>query len=951
MKLFHKLAVAFVGASMAIGVGVVAARNSGDVEPVRAAENTVAWTASSGSLGTGIGSGTIKTGTYSWDYERTLVSGTSYTGWSSSCVQLGKNGGVENITFTTSNIPGTIKSVYVECASYNGAHKVGITVGGTSYLASTSTSSWTTVASKGGTGSSSGEIVISFTNGTRALYIKSITVVYEEAGGPEIDSIEASLKDSEKVWKKGQTFSVTDVSVYVLYDDSSDATVTDGAGVKFGASANQNSVTLVAGNNTIRVNYGGFHDDIVVFAKAVTSVTIVANQTTLNANGNTSVSADVEYEVAYNTTPASVDYAATFTCETAGWTKSADDGEGNVTFTFESNGTYEFTLTANDDAEQTDTITFTVSGIPAVEYELFSGTLENGKYVIVSGSSALKAVISNSRGAYATVTPANDKIISPASNIVWDIEAATVGGKTGYTIHNTAGYFSATGSDGNATLLATATSKSVWACTEDSGSYEFINQDPKTSTKANLRLNDGYGFATYGTTTGTSLTLYKLHEVEKTITASRMTAGTVSATTGDEEWTLSGFAFEVLYDGDSEYTNVTANTTFGVSPAVPDIQSNGTLAVTVTPTFKDVEYTAKAANVTATLTYSNIYTIAQLYDNGATNTAYVVDGVYMGEVSDGYIFMNGEYGILDYDTAHSKTLSIGESYTLSGTRATYSGLIELKNVTATLITSAERKGHIATPVVYEVVGGETANKANRKTSLTGVVVSMSSTSTGADSTVQVDIGGEDNIAVFVKASAAIEKVMNALKDSRDNTKTITIEGFTSWHSGFQVALTDVVIPDNNYTQYDFARDLLKLTKGVCNSSYDGVTSNKSALVSIWSTLDGAEYYGKLTGEHLSAVVSGTANKNIEVPATNDGIDAMSDANALAAALYRYDYCTAKYELDEFIDGRTLSVSFSRYNAVGFVNENNNSTAIIITVIATVSLITVGAYFLLKKKHA
>ena len=146
----------------------------------QAGTTTVKWTATSGGLGSGIGSGTIKTGNFDWNYTRTLVSGSSYSGWTSNCIQLGKNGGVENLTLSTSNIPGTIKSVSVECSSYQGKHNVSITVGGTTYLSSTATAIWTTVSTASGTGSSSGEIVISFTDGTRALYIKSISVVYEQ---------------------------------------------------------------------------------------------------------------------------------------------------------------------------------------------------------------------------------------------------------------------------------------------------------------------------------------------------------------------------------------------------------------------------------------------------------------------------------------------------------------------------------------------------------------------------------------------------------------------------------------------------------------------------------------------------------------------------------------------------------------------------------------------------
>lgn len=147
-------------------------------------DHTTTWTATSGALGSGIGSGTINTttsgsgATQSWSYTRSLISGSSYTAFTSSCIQLGKDGGVENLTLTTSNIPGTIKSVSVECSSYKAKHNVAISVGGTSYLSSTATASWTTVSASSGEGTSSGTITISFTGGSRAMYIKSITVVY-----------------------------------------------------------------------------------------------------------------------------------------------------------------------------------------------------------------------------------------------------------------------------------------------------------------------------------------------------------------------------------------------------------------------------------------------------------------------------------------------------------------------------------------------------------------------------------------------------------------------------------------------------------------------------------------------------------------------------------------------------------------------------------------------------
>ena len=181
MKTLHTIYSTFAKHNMAKFLTVLTILFTVGVGQMWGADKTVTWTASSGALGSGIGSGTIKTGTYSWNYTRTLKSGTSFTGWTEKCIQLGKNGGVENITFTTSAIPGTIKSVSVECSSYNNAHKVSIKVGNTTYLSSTATPKWTTVSAKTGTGSSSGQIVISFTDGSRALYIKSISVTYEEA--------------------------------------------------------------------------------------------------------------------------------------------------------------------------------------------------------------------------------------------------------------------------------------------------------------------------------------------------------------------------------------------------------------------------------------------------------------------------------------------------------------------------------------------------------------------------------------------------------------------------------------------------------------------------------------------------------------------------------------------------------------------------------------------------
>lgn len=151
------------------------------------------WTATTvndlGSTSTSGGSSaTVTLNGKSWTSIRKLISGSTYTGTSllSGCIQLGKNGGVDNVSLKTSAFDGNIiKKVSVECSSYNNAHKCSIKVGDAVYKSATATAKWTTIGTIEGTGTAQGEIDIEFTDGTRALYIKSITVEYETASSVE----------------------------------------------------------------------------------------------------------------------------------------------------------------------------------------------------------------------------------------------------------------------------------------------------------------------------------------------------------------------------------------------------------------------------------------------------------------------------------------------------------------------------------------------------------------------------------------------------------------------------------------------------------------------------------------------------------------------------------------------------------------------------------------------
>ena len=441
------------------------------------------------------------------------------------------------------------------------------------------------------------------------------------------------------------------------------------------------------------------------------------------------------------------------------------------------------------------------------------------------------------------------------------------------------------------------------------------------------------------------------------ITNSRMTAGTVSASTGDEKWTLSGFLFEVSYDNGVNWETV--NATYTVSLPVPTITADDTLDVTVTGTYGTASQTS--GTIHATLTFVNLYSIARLYDielalNGTQDNV-TFDGIYMGESGGGFIVMNGEYGMMVYGSHDVSGYTVGETYlTVTGTLKNYNYLYEINNdsdLSFSVLTDATRKSHVEAPSTYVVTGAESSSTlylANRKTSLSGTVYSIGGVTTagttatsGSNNTVLVTVGG-NNVILYVKAAQATAEVAAKIVVG----DPITVEGFTTYFKSnnvatFEVMFNEIIEADANYHAADFAKDLLKLTRTICAASDEG---NGSALTSVWTELAGADHWLKVeaNGEE-SALINGTPSSSIVVPNTDAGIDAMSDADAIAAALYRYDWCTAKYHLTNFM-GRELTVSFgSRV----IINNNASYTAPIVAIVSVITLSAVAGFFMLRKR--
>jgi hypothetical protein len=143
-------------------------------------------------------------------------------------------------------------------------------------------------------------------------------------------------------------------------------------------------------------------------------------------------------------------------------------------------------------------------------YSLYTGALTEGDYVIYYKTDALKATSTGSnRISAATTTVTNGAITNPDALIVWHIEKTDDGY---YTIYNEEKgvYAAGNGSKNNATLITSVTDYAKWSVT-GSSTYEFVNKGNKAKgVNANLRWNSStIGWATYSTSTGGALSLYK----------------------------------------------------------------------------------------------------------------------------------------------------------------------------------------------------------------------------------------------------------------------------------------------------------------------------------------------------------------------------------------------------------------------------------------------------------
>ena len=246
----------------------------------------------------------------------------------------------------------------------------------------------------------------------------------------------------------------------------------------------------------------------------------------------------------------------------------------------------------------------------ADDYELYSGTITEGDYLIVYDGGAMKNTITNNRFDYQSVTISDNKISNAAATIVWHIAASG----NYWTVYNAnvSKYAASTGAANKAQLLDSGTDdKSLWTVT-GSSTYEFVNKQNTTNkVNANLRKNGTYGFACYATGTGGALSLYK--KVVATGAATTVTINSTGITNtnkflGTAAGTLTA-AVTVTSTSDAvEGAAVTWSSsdegvaTVGETTGVVTLVGEGTTTITASYAGKSGEYKSSYAEYELTVT-------------------------------------------------------------------------------------------------------------------------------------------------------------------------------------------------------------------------------------------------------------------------------------------------------------------------------------------------------------
>ena len=421
----------------------------------------------------------------------------------------------------------------------------------------------------------------------------------------------------------------------------------------------------------------------------------------------------------------------------------------------------------------------------ADDYELYSGTITEGDYVIVYDGNAMKNTITSNRFDYQAVTISADKISNPVAAIIWHIAA----NETYWTIYNAnaSKYAASTGAANKAQLLTSGTDdKSLWTVS-GSSTYEFVNKQNTTNkVNANLRKNGTYGFACYGTGTGGALSLYK--KVEATGAATTVTinstgitntnkfngtaAGTLTAAVTVTATSAAVDGAAVTWSSDDESV-----ATVGETTGVVTLVGEGTATITATYAGKSGEYKSSYAEYELTVTNEDPNAITLWSEDFSTYSKDDVpsDGTY------GYTCDNGGGTTKIYEDAMAGGTS--PELLVAKTNGYFQAIVPLENIKGDLKLKFKKYNNALSVSTstdgISISGTSSFSDAGEFTvTFTGVTTSMTSITIKFTSTSGSNVRLDDIV----------------LKGSKVIPVTVGKNGYTTFASTYGLDLTDANRP-------------------------------------------------------------------------------------------------------------------------------------------------------------
>lgn len=365
-------------------------------------------------------------------------------------------------------------------------------------------------------------------------------------------------------------------------------------------------------------------------------------------------------------------------------------------------------------------------------YELYTEDIEEGDYLIVSDGVAMKASVSSNRFQYTAVTITDNKIYNPDADLIWHIAQS---GEY-WTIYNadTDKYAAGNNTNNQGALINPTTNYADWTFEYSSG-WTITNRGNAANSKnAVIRKNGTYGFACYGSTTGTAPTLYKLNDGKTE--AGIAYARTSDAITYGDALTPPALsnAHGLTISCSSDNTDVaTVNATTG---EISVVGNAGVAVITVSwaeQTISTVTYRAGTAKYTLTVS-KKTPTIAAFVDP-PTSVAVSASVTKTTTISDGlsitYTSSNEEVATVNASTGEVTGVADG-------------------NVTISATFAGNANFNAAEPKSYSLTvgaGGGSTETTISKTMTEIVTANSYTVSSGSDVTCYTSFNLDSNITV------------------------------------------------------------------------------------------------------------------------------------------------------------------------------------------------------------